>query len=194
MTTRPPARRFDVAVRRSRSLTEADRQIWTAYVRLVAPLPGRALDPPDPAPEVPPSAPPAAPAALPPVARTAPVGARQVPSWLMIGVQPGGVDNSAWNRLRSGKLPPSRTLDLHGRTAQRAFHDLYNFLLSAQADGVRCVEVITGRGSGESGGVLRRELPLWLNLPALRPLVLAAAHPHAANVGAVRLLLRRVRV
>jgi DNA-nicking Smr family endonuclease len=53
--------------------------------------------------------------------------------------------------------------------------------------------VITGRGSGETGGVIRRELPLWLNLPQLRPLVLAVTHPHAANVGAVRLLLRRTR-
>jgi hypothetical protein len=41
--------------------------------------------------------------------------------------------------------------------------------------------------------VLRRELPLWLNLPEFRGVVLAAAHPHAANPGAVRLLLRRVR-
>ena len=50
---------------------------------------------------------------------------------------------------------------------------------------------MTGRGS--EGGVLRRELPLWLNLPEIRPLVLAAAHPHAANPGSVRLLLRRAR-
>ena len=55
------------------------------------------------------------------------------------------------------------------------------------------VEVITGRGSGEQGGVIRRELPLWLNLPQLRPLVLAVTHPHAANVGSVRLLLRKSR-
>ena len=84
-----------------------------------------------------------------------------------------------------------RTLDLHGRTAQRAFHALHGFLHAAHADHVRVVEVITGRGSGETGGVIRRELPLWLNLPALRPLVLAASHPHPANPGSVRLLLRR---
>ena len=42
-------------------------------------------------------------------------------------------------------------------------------------------------------GVLRRELPLWLNRPDIRPLILAAAHPHAANPGSVRLLLRRAR-
>jgi DNA-nicking Smr family endonuclease len=70
---------------------------------------------------------------------------------------------------------------------------LLAFLQAAHADEVRCVEVITGRGSGEGGGVLRRELPMWLNSPSLRPLVLAATHPHPANAGAVRLLLRRPR-
>ncbi|MBU6499314.1 MAG: Smr/MutS family protein, partial [Rhodospirillales bacterium] len=111
---------------------------------------------------------------------------------LRVGAAPGGLDRGSWNRLRTGRLAPERTLDLHGRTAQRAFHALESFLRAAHADGVRCVEVITGRGPAE-GGVLRRELPHWLNLPALRPLVLAASHPHAANPGAVRLLIRRVR-
>ena len=41
------------------------------------------------------------------------------------------------------------------------------------------------------GGVLRRELPHWLNAPDLRRILLAAAHPHAANTGAVHLMLRR---
>jgi len=90
-------------------------------------------------------------------------------------------------------LPPSRTLDLHGKTADRAFHALEKFLRAAYADRVRCVEIITGRGSGEHGGIIRRELPLWLNLQSLRPLILAAAHPHRANQGATRLLLRRVK-
>ncbi len=90
-------------------------------------------------------------------------------------------------------MPATRRLDLHGHTAQRAFHALISFLRSAQAEHVRCVEIITGRGSPEGGGVLRREVPLWLDLPEVRPLVLAAAHPHPANPGSVRLLLRRVR-
>ncbi len=109
------------------------------------------------------------------------------------GTQPPGLDRANWQRFRTGKLAAQRTLDLHGRTAQRAYHALEAFLRGAQADRLRCVEVITGRGSGEEGGVLRRELPLWLNLPQLRPLILGAAHPHPANPGSVRLLLRRVR-
>jgi DNA-nicking Smr family endonuclease len=56
---------------------------------------------------------------------------------------------------------------------------------------VRVVEIITGHGAGEAGGVLKREVPLWLNLPNLRPFILGAAHPHIRNTGAVRLLLRK---
>ncbi len=179
---------------RRKSLTETDLREWANYARHLKPLAGKTL------PEVPPApvlaepvmAEPAAPSAYthpahPPAVRPPPQGSLT----LAVGAQPGGLDNSSWNRFRSGKLGPMRTLDLHGRTAQRAFHALHSFLHAAHADHVRCVEVITGRGAGEQGGILRREFPLWLNLPALRPLVLAASHPHAANTGSVRLLLRR---
>ena len=111
----------------------------------------------------------------------------------MTGLPPPGLDRASWGRFRGGKLAPARTLDLHGKTAQAAFHALERFLVNAHAEQLRCVEVITGRGSGEQGGVIRRELPHWLNLPSLRPLVLAAAHPHAQNAGSTRLLLRRMR-
>lgn len=112
---------------------------------------------------------------------------------LAIGDAPPGLDSATWQRFRTGKLAAMRKLDLHGMTAQRAFHALATFLRAAHADRLRCVEVVTGRGSGDGTGVIRRELPLWLNQPPLRPLVLAAAYPHAANQGAVRLLLRRAR-
>ena len=168
-------------------LTEEDRAEWAHYVRQVRALAGRAGPPALPAGTA------AAPLPLPqhcPAPR--PYRAPALVS-VAVGEQPPGVDRATWQRLRSGKLAAGRTLDLHGRSAQRAFVALSQFLRSAQADRVRCVEVITGRGSGEGGGVLRRELPLWLNLPDLRPLVLGLAHPHAANLGAVRILLRRPR-
>ncbi len=63
--------------------------------------------------------------------------------------------------------------------------------MRASAERLRGVEVITGRGAGETGGTLRRELPHWLNRPELRALILAVAHPGRGNVGAVRILLRR---
>ena len=171
---------------RSRPLTDADRAAWQAYVGQVAPLPGR------PAPVLPVSPPETA---LPPRPRLPSLGpaAAPPPRPLAVGESPGGVDTATWQRFRGGKLRAARKLDLHGMTAQRAFHALVAFVRSAHADRLRCVEVVTGRGSGEETGILRRELPLWLNLPDLRPMVLGAAHPHAANPGAVRLLLRRTR-
>ena len=172
-----------------RGLSEIDREAWALYAQHVAALPGRAL-PALPLPAAPPAMPPPSPAP-----HTIPQATPRpaLPSYLEVGHQPGGVDNSTWGRLRTGKLRATRTLDLHGRTAQAAFAALQTFLHHAHADRVRCVEIITGRGTGEAGGVIRRELPLWLNLPPLRPLVLAVTHPHQANVGAVRLLLRKPR-
>ena len=188
--------------RRSR-LSEADIAEWADYARHVRVLPGRA----QPALTQPVLTQPVlTQPILAQVATALPLPTRAMPivpavrlearvnlGGLSVGSHPPGVDNATWGRFRTGKMSASRTLDLHGRTAQRAFHSLVPFLRTAHADGVRCVEVITGRGSGETGGVLRRELPLWLNLPELRPLVLAAAHPHAANPGSVRILIRRVR-
>lgn len=173
---------------RRRALSDTDRAAWADYVRHVAALPGREAPP---ALAAPVAAMESALRAVP--APPAPTIRLVSPPPLSVGAQPAGVDNSTWGKLRTGKIPAVRTLDLHGRTAQNAFHALEGFLRRAHADRLRCVEVITGRGSGEVGGVIRRELPLWLNLPPLRPLVLAVTHPHAANLGAVRLLLRRPR-
>jgi len=171
---------------RRKALSEHDRATWALYVRSVSPLAGVTV------PEAPPEPALAPGSALPPMP-SAPLPVVKRLSPLQIGNHPPGVDKATWNRFRAGKLLATRTLDLHGRTAQRAFFALQDFLGSAHAEKLRCVEVITGRGSGENGGVIRREFPLWLNQPELRPLVLAAAHPHAANPGSVRLLLRRVR-
>jgi DNA-nicking Smr family endonuclease len=173
--------------RRPRPLTDHDQAAWAAFARHVRVLPGRPMpELPEPPPAA--TAPPAAPAS------PAPSRPRTTPApTLRTGIQPPGLDNASWGRLRTGKLAPQRTLDLHGRSAQSAYHALERFLHAAHADRLRCVEVITGRGSGEHGGVIRRELPLWLNLPNIRPLVLAASFPHPSNEGATRLLLRRAR-
>jgi hypothetical protein len=180
---------------RARALTATDAAEWALFVRKIQPLRG--------------SRPLAAAVDLPVldqpgrarVAETAPVAVVK-PMPIGIGGQPAGVDAVTWQKFYRGKLGSTRKLDLHGMTAQHAFLALRAFLREAHADRLRCVEIVTGRGSGEGGGVLRRELPLWLNLPDIRPMVLAASHPHTnsalhshmANSGSVRLLLRRPRV
>jgi DNA-nicking Smr family endonuclease len=173
--------------RRVRALTETDAAIWAAFAHKIKPLPGKAavIPPPEMVVEQAAPAPPRIVPEVPAVkGRLHPVG---------IGGHPAGVDTGTWQRFNRGKLSSARKLDLHGMTAQTAFHALRSFLRTAHADHVRCVEVVTGKGGGEGGGVLRREFPMWLNLPDIRPLILAASHPHAANPGSVRLLLRRTR-
>jgi DNA-nicking Smr family endonuclease len=177
----------------SRKLTELDEAYWARYAGRVRPLRGRAV----------PSAPADVDAGPLQVRNTAlpvsPRSTQQAP--LGIGGQPPGVDSATWTRFQRGQLGGTRKLDLHGMTARHAFAALREFLRAAQANRVRCVEVVTGRGTAEGTGVLRRELPMWLNLPDIRPMILAASHPHISsamharvtNVGSVRLLLRRPR-
>jgi DNA-nicking Smr family endonuclease len=181
---------------RARGLTGADQALWAKYASQIAPLRGRL-------PKRPPGAAAPEPAGAAPSATASrqqrpAVAARaskpgMIASPLAVGTQPGGLDKATWRRFQSGKLLAARTLDLHGMTAQRAFHALVPFLRTAHAEQARCVEIVTGRGSGETGGVIRREFPHWLNLPEIRPLILGAAHPHALNPGSVRLMLRRIR-
>lgn len=180
---------------RTRGLTEAEQALWANYASQIAPLRGRIgrhkgeSDSADRSIEA------AAPTAKPTRPKVAAQASkpRMMASPLTVGTHPGGIDSATWQRFRSGKLIAARTLDLHGMTTQRAFHALVSFLRSAHAEQLRCVEVVTGRGSGETGGVIRREFPHWLNLPEIRPLILGAAHPHVLNPGSVRLILRRIR-
>jgi DNA-nicking Smr family endonuclease len=198
---------------RVRGLTERDEAEWARFAGRIAPLRRRrGVAPPEPSLASQgasqgtskgrlAAAPATTPATAGPQAfKTPPSRPSNGPPPLGIDGQPPGVDTATWRRLHRGQLDGVRKLDLHGMTAQHAFAALRAFLRTAHAERVRCVEVVTGRG-GESGGVLRRELPHWLNLPEIRPMVLAAAHPrtsgalhsHIANPGSVRLLIRRQR-
>jgi DNA-nicking Smr family endonuclease len=186
---------------RTRLLTETDAAEWEQYAQRITPLRGAATR----SAVVSAAIPETRARAAPEVVRRGllPAGAA-VPSksrMLDVGGRPPGVDAASWQRFRRGQLSSARKLDLHGMTAQQAFHALRAFLRTSQSDGLRCVEIVTGRGDGEHGGVLRREFTLWLNLPDIRPMVLAAVnphsssamHPHMANPGSVRVLLRRLR-
>jgi len=189
---------------RRRTLRRDEEALWAAFVRDIAPI-RRA---PAPAPVVavaPVSAPAVVPAAPEPVRPVAsktwltPTGSGRVPpvrvtrsnAVVAVGQRMPGMDDTSWKALETGKMRAQRTLDLHGHAAQAAFVRLHGFLLACASEGVRCVEIITGLGSGQEGGVIRRELPLWLGRADLRPLVLGVVHPHAANRGSVRILLRK---
>ena len=105
----------------------------------------------------------------------------------------GGVDRRTKVRLRRGQIRPEARLDLHGMTQIEAHAALASFIRGARASGFRCVLIVTGKGSMLTGGVLRREVPRWLEEPRLRGAVLDASEAHAKDggAGALYVLLRR---
>jgi len=105
-----------------------------------------------------------------------------------------GLDRRSALRLRRGQYPIDGRIDLHGLTQAAAERALAAFLAEAQAAGRRCVLVITGKGTTtEGGGVLRREVPRWLNQAPNRARVLGFDHalPRDGGLGALYVLLRR---
>lgn len=121
---------------------------------------------------------------------------RAVPKPILEAGKAADLDRRTMDKLRKGRLRPQGRLDLHGLTADRALRALNGFLADAQNDGKRCVLVITGKGSmKEGGGVIRRELPSWLNAPGNRARVLGfvGAQPADGGGGAFYVLLKRRR-
>jgi DNA-nicking Smr family endonuclease len=105
-----------------------------------------------------------------------------------------GLDKRQGARLRKGLLPIEGRLDLHGLHLGPAQRALDRFLVESQVQGKRCVLVITGKGR-EDSGALRREVPIWLNRPAIRAMVVSFtyAQPKDGGQGALYILLKRRR-
>lgn len=108
----------------------------------------------------------------------------------------GDVDGRTLERLKRGKLRPEDRLDLHGMTQEEAHQSLISFIDNARVSGMRSVIVITGRGRlSEGGGVLRKQMPQWLNSLEIRSGILAftEAQPRDGGRGALYILIRRLR-
>jgi len=167
-------------------LTRADQQLWAAFSQTILPLPGRTRQPVEPVPVAAGSA--SAAPAQPAQSTRRNVTPKAAIKPVRIDSPPPGLDKSTWRKFAGAKIRATKKLDLHGHTAAHAHHAVIQFIERAHADRDRCIEIITGKGD-----VLARELPLWLNAASVRPLILAIAHPHAANTGSVRILLKRIR-
>lgn len=106
------------------------------------------------------------------------------------------VDRRTAERLKRGQMPVEATLDLHGHTRAEAHGELNAFLAAAHAAGRRCVLIVTGKGASKTGGgVLRAEVPKWLNDSPNRERIVAfaGARPQHGGGGALYVLLRRQR-
>lgn len=116
--------------------------------------------------------------------------------------QPLRMDAKTYDRMTRGKLQPEARIDLHGMTLSEAHGELIRFLLGARRADLRLVLVITGKGRGmrddgwpgpERSGALRHQVPHWLALPPLGPVVqqVAGASLKHGGAGAIYVFLRR---
>jgi DNA-nicking Smr family endonuclease len=116
---------------------------------------------------------------------------------------PAEFDRRTLRQVGAGKMSIDARLDLHGLHQDTAHARLRAFLVNSQAKGHRMVLVITGKGAGRPAegpqapprGVLRRSVPLWLEEPELRAIVLsyAAAGVRHGGDGALYIRLRKAR-
>ena len=182
-----------------RGVSEEERALWQAIANTATPLKRRRRSEPKPSMETP---------AAKPTAKAAKSRTKPVPKPLPPAPQPAkpphalahgiaiGIDKRQADRFRGGRLPIEGRIDLHGRTQQQAHDALHDFLARAFAAGKRCVLVITGKGmTASKSGVLKENVPRWLNEPSLRRAVLAFdyAEPQHGGEGALYVLLKRKR-
>lgn len=193
---------------RRRKLSPEDQKLWDQVARRAEPLRNRSLT----AEPVPAPKPPAQPARPKPVDPGFRVGEKVdhhgthdlLPSLAeQMGRQSLRMDSKTHRHMKRGKLAPEARLDMHGMTLERAHPELIRFILNSYDHGRRLVLVITGKGKDRDGGgpiptrfgVLRHQVPQWLRLPPVGPLVLQvspAAQKHGGH-GAYYVYLKRRR-
>ena len=190
--------------RRHGKPTRDDLDLWRRAIRDVRPVhrdrakPAE-LDPPVPAAasdgavEKPSAKPTAAPSSARHRAPHPPASPPPLPPLAADG-GPSGLDRRALRRVRRGAVAIEARLDLHGLTQDQAHLALSGFIRRCQADRKRVVLVITGTGIRRDGaGVLRTQVPRWLNEPDLRHRVIhlqTADRGHGGS-GAFYVFLRR---
>lgn len=120
-----------------------------------------------------------------------------------VAAQPMSMDRRRFAKMKRGRLKPEARLDLHGLTLAQAHPALTRFILDGVSRGQRLVLIITGKGKSrpdsgpipERHGVLRHQVPHWLNSAPLKAHVLqiTEAHVKHGGMGAYYVYLRRMR-
>lgn len=179
---------------RRRTVSPDEARIWKAITRDVVPLPGRDVAVDEPPPEVPVPEPAPAPALTVRLAPPPPPAPKRELPGLGHGDTPG-LDRRSAERMKKGEMAIDGRLDLHGLTQDTAHAELTAFVTRAWDAGKRCLLVITGKGTREGAGVLRANVPRWLNQAPLRDRILgfSYARPQHGGEGALYVLIRRRR-
>ncbi len=102
-----------------------------------------------------------------------------------------GLNRMTLRKLSRGEWPPQDSLDLHGFSSDEARQLLVNFLHHATQRGLRCVNIIHGKGWRDNGrdGILKVNTRHWLTQHA-QVLAFCEAPRNAGGGGAVWALIK----
>ena len=95
----------------------------------------------------------------------------------------GGISRARARMIKTGQMPPTARIDLHGLSRNEAKIRLEQFLMISASEGHRVVLIITGKGVAGQG-ILRRNLPIWLSSPPLAERIIAYCQAHKKDGGA----------
>ena len=106
----------------------------------------------------------------------------------------GGIAYRQAKAVKSGKAGYTQSIDLHGCRLDEAYRKLQYFIKSMSKEGHRHVLIITGKGKNNEG-ILRNQLPQWLNQESLSPYIIAysQAQPKDGGAGAWYVNLRQIK-
>ncbi len=108
-----------------------------------------------------------------------------------VGFLAPGLQKNVLKKLRQGYFGLDANIDLHGLSSREAQRQLLRFLHFCVEDGLRCVQIIHGKGynSPDNQPILKNDINLWLRQHK-DVLAFCSSPPKAGGTGALYVLLK----
>ena len=111
------------------------------------------------------------------------------------------IDKATLRKFKREEFNIEAVLDLHGLTEDKAYTAVNNFIVKCYNTAKRCIIIITGKGLTVreddnifiAKGILKKQVPQWLDMPQNRAMILTYKHPseRLGGSGALYILLKR---
>ena len=121
-------------------------------------------------------------------------GIAPLDAWYVLEFKRPGVQHGVFRKLKQGKYDSEARLDMHRMRVHRAREELFDFVDESHRLGLRCVQVVHGKGLSqgerEAAAVLKGCTDHWLReLEVVQ--AFHSARPQHGGTGAVYVLLRK---